>query len=171
MARLQAPAKSDSVHAMVVGNTLRAASGWLELGLAEDALLELKTLPHAVQHQEHGLVLRLSAEMKRRDWNNASETARLLCLKVADEPMYFIQAAYCLHETGDTLAAFNLLLSGPKALFEMAVFHYNLACYLWTLGHGRRARSHLRQAIALDGAYLETARKDRDLQGIGQLDV
>lgn len=155
---------------MLVDQTLRAASGWLELGLAEDALLELKTLPQAIQDHEHGLALRLFAEMKRSDWNNASETARLLCLKVADEPMYFIQAAYCLHETGDTLAAFNWLLRGPKSLFEMALFHYNLACYLWTLGHGCRARSHLRQAISLDATLRETALDDRDLQGIGQLD-
>lgn len=152
---------------MVVSSMLQAASGWLELGLADEALFELQGLPSEIQTQRDALELKLAAQMESELWNSASETARLLCLKVEDEPEFFIRAAYCLHETGDTLAACNQLLRGPKALFEMAVFHYNLACYLWTLGEGPRARSHLKQAIAMDQSYLEAARDDRDLIGIG----
>lgn len=152
---------------MVVTNTLRAATGWLELGLADEALYELQSLPAGAQRQRAALELKLAAQMERESWNAASETARLLCLKVEDEPEFFLRAAYCLHETGDTLAACNQLLRGPKSLVEMAVFHYNLACYLWTLGEADRARSHLKQAIEMDEAYSETARGDRDLLGIG----
>jgi hypothetical protein len=90
-------------------------------------------------------------------------------LKAADEPVFFIRAAICLHETGDTLAACNCLLSGPKTLFEMPVSHYNLACYLWTFGEGCRARDHLKRAITMDESFREEARHDRDLAGIGQL--
>jgi hypothetical protein len=151
---------------MVVDRTLRAASGWLELGLADEALHELETLPPEAQFQRDPLELKLAAQMECEQWNAASETARLLCLKAEEEPEFFLRAAYCLHETGDTLAACNQLLRGPKALFEMAVFHYNLACYLWTLGEGPRARGHLKQAIDLDGAFLAEAREDRDLVGI-----
>jgi hypothetical protein len=151
---------------MLVTNTLRAAAGWLELGLADEALYELHSLPLDVQRLRAPLELKLAAQMERQQWNAASETARLLCLKAEDEPMFFLRAAFCLHETGDTLAACNQLLRGPKTLFEMAVFHYNLACYLWTLGDGPRARSHLKQAIAMDESFLESAREDRDLVGI-----
>ncbi len=151
---------------MVVTKTLRAASGWLELGLADEALYELQALPTEVQLLRGPLELKLAAQMERGEWNMASETARLLCLKADDVPEFFLRAAYCLHETGDTLAACNQLLRGPKTLFEMAVFHYNLACYLWTLGEGTRAQSHLKQAIEMDESYLESAREDRDLAGI-----
>ncbi|NQX00451.1 hypothetical protein HQ447_07305 [bacterium] len=151
---------------MVVTKTLRAAAGWLELGLADQALYELQSLPADVQRLRAALELKLAAQMARELWNAASETARLLCLKAEDEPEFFLRAAYCLHETGDTLAACNQLLRGPRTLFEMAVFHYNLACYLWTLGDGPRARSHLQQAIAMDESFLESARGDRDLAGI-----
>jgi hypothetical protein len=48
----------------------------------------------------------------------------------------------------------------------MAVFHYNIACYLWTLGEAKRARSHLKQAITMDESFLEAARDDRDLAGM-----
>ena len=145
---------------------MRAATGWLELGLADEALFELQALPPEVQILRGPLELKLSAQMEREQWNPASETARLLCLKAEDVPEFFLRAAYCLHETGYTLAACNQLLRGPKSLFEMAIFHYNLACYLWTLGEGPRARSHLRQAILLDIDFLESARTDRDLSGI-----
>jgi hypothetical protein len=164
--RLQALSGFLNLVEMVVDRTLRAASGWLELGLADEALHELETLPPEAQFQRDPLELKLAAQMECEQWNAASETARLLCLKAEEEPEFFLRAAYCLHETGDTLAACNQLLRGPKALFEMAVFHYNLACYLWTLGEGPRARGHLKQAIDLDGAFLAEAREDRDLVGI-----
>ena len=151
---------------MVVTKTLRAASGWLELGLADEALYELQALPPEVQMLRGPLELKLAAQMERGQWNMASETARLLCLKADDVPEFFLRAAYCLHETGDTLAACNQPLRGPKTLFDMAIFHYNLACYLWTLGEGTRARSHLKQAIEMDETFLESAREDRDLAGI-----
>jgi hypothetical protein len=51
----------------------------------------------------------------------------------------------------------------------MPISHYNLACYLWTLGEARRARIHLRHAITMDESFREEARHDRDLAGIGQL--
>jgi hypothetical protein len=151
---------------MVVTRTLRAATGWLELGLADEALFELQSLPVEDQRGREALEVKLAALMECRSWNMASETARLLCLMEKNEPEFFLRAAFCLHETGDTLAACNQLLRGPKTLFEMAVFHYNLACYLWTLGEGPRARSHLKQAIAMDDSFREAAREDRDLVGI-----
>lgn len=154
------------VMEMVVSKTLRAASGWLELGLADEALYELQSLPAEVQMLRGPLELKLAAQMDCEQWNTASETARLLCLKAEDVPEFFLRAAFCLHETGDTLAACNQLLRGPKELFDMAIFHYNLACYLWTLGDGPRARSHLKQAIEMDETYLESAREDRDLAGM-----
>lgn len=152
---------------MAMTKTLLAASGWLELGLADEALVELQSLPYGMREDREVLELKLCAQMNSQHWNAASETARLLCLKASGEPGYFLSAAFCLHETGDTKEACNWLLRGPKRLFDMPIFHYNLACYLWTLGEGCRARSHLQQAIEMDRSLLECARHDRDLIGIG----
>lgn len=154
---------------MTVKQTLLAAEGWIEIGLADEALVELECLPMESRGQPDVLELVLAAQMDCQAWNAASETGRLLCLKASNEPSFFIRAAFCLHETGDTLAACNLLLRGPKSLFDMAIFHYNLACYLWTLGEASRARSHLSQAITMDESFREAARDDRDLVGIGPL--
>ena len=152
---------------MCAKRILQAAAGWLELGVPDEALAELRELPAEARTQRRALELTLAAQMHNKAWNPAADTARLLCLKAADEPVFFLSAAFCLHETGDTLAACNWLLRGPKSLFDMAVFHYNIACYLWTLGEAGRARSHLRRAIKMDRSLLESAREDRDLAGIG----
>lgn len=152
---------------MVVTKTLRAASGWLDLGLADEALFELQSLPEDEQTSQTALEIKVHAEMECQSWNAAADTARLLCGKEPKNAEFFLRAAFCLHETGDTLAARNWLLSGPKSLMEMPSFHYNLGCYLWVLGERKSARSHLRQAFEMDESLRDFARSDRDLSGFG----
>jgi tetratricopeptide (TPR) repeat protein len=154
---------------MEVLKTLRAATGWLELGLADEALFELQALPFREHTRQRVLKVKLAAQMKLETWNAASETARLLCLKEPEEAEFFLRAAYCLHETGDTRAARDWLLRGPKELFEMPEFHYNMGCYLWTLGEGDRAREHILRALDMDETLREFARGDADLKGFGPL--
>ena len=150
---------------MLVTKTLRAASGWLDLGLADEALFELQSLPTQDQTSAKVLEIKVHAQMECKSWNAASETARLLCVKEPLNAEFFLQAAFCLHETGDTLAARNWLLRGPKSLLGLPSFHYNMGCYLWVLGERRSARGHLRQAFQMDGALEDFARNDRDLAG------
>ncbi len=150
---------------MVLKRTLRAASGWLEIGLPDEALLELQSLPFVDQLSEAVLEVKVHAEMECQEWNAASESARILCVKEPQKAEHFLRAAFCLHETGDTLAARNWLLRGPKSLLAMPAFHYNLGCYLWVLGERKNARNHLRQAFRMDDTLLDFARRDRDLAG------
>ena len=150
---------------MVVTKTLQAASGWLELGLADEALFELQSLPTKAQTAQEVLELKVFAQMQCEAWNAASETARLLCVKEPRNAEFFLRAAFCLHETGDTLAARNWLLRGPKSLLEMPAFHYNLGCYLWVLGERKPARTYLSTAFEMDESLRDFARSDRDLTG------
>lgn len=148
---------------------LNAASGWLELGLPCETLYELRSLPLSLQLRPEALRLRFLAEMALDRWNAAADTGRLLCLKEPEAPEHFLQAAYCLHETGDTLAARDWLLRGPKTLLKDPLFHYNMACYLAVLGEAKRARGYLRRAFVLDDSLREAARKDSDLASLGRL--
>ncbi len=154
------------VMAMVTKQVLRAASGWLELGMPDDALEELGSLPEAEMGEKKALELKLSAEMAKEDWNAGAVTAGRLCVQAVDDPDYFLSAAFCLHETGDTEAARKCLLTGPAVLHEMPVFHYNMACYLWTLGEGEPAKGHLARAVEMDEGFLDAAKVDRDLVGM-----
>lgn len=146
--------------------TLETALGWLELGLPEDSLRELQSLSARDRMRKQALEMKLSAEMQAHHWNSGADTGRLLCLREPTEPRFFINAAYCLHETGDTLAARNWLMTGPSALIEDPLFHYNLACYHAVLGDRKQAKSHLDRAIAMDASLVEMASKDGDLAGL-----
>jgi Flp pilus assembly protein TadD len=146
--------------------TLETALGWLELGLPEDSLRELQSLSARDRMRKQALEMKLSAEMQARRWNAGADTGRLLCLREPKEPRFFINAAYCLHETGDTLAARNWLMTGPSVLIEDPLFHYNIACYHAVLGEKKQAKSHLARAIAMDAAFGEMAAKDCDLAGL-----
>jgi predicted Zn-dependent protease len=154
------------VPCMLTKQIIRAASGWLELGMPTDALNEIKSLPKDQRGEKIALELRLAAEMALEKWKDASETAQLLCREAVDEPDFFLSAAFCLHELGETDEARKWLLRGPDVLSEMAVFHYNMACYLWTLGEKERAQNHLAKAFEMDDSFKESALHDKDLVGI-----
>lgn len=149
--------------------TLQSALGWLELGLPEDALKELEGLDAKERMCKQALELRLVAQMKAAHWNAGADTARLLCLRDPREPRFFIHAAYCLHETGDTVAARNFLMTGPSNLIDEPLFHYNIACYHAVLGQANQARSHLSRAFSMDEALRDVAEKDEDLADLGDL--
>jgi tetratricopeptide (TPR) repeat protein len=151
---------------MLTKQIIRAASGWLELGMPADALNELKNLPKESSEERVVLELRLAAEMALQNWKHGAETAKALCMEAVDEPDFFLSAAFCLHELGETDEARKWLLRGPEVLSEMAVYHYNMACYLWTLGEKERAHNHLTQAFEMDDSFKEAARHDKDLVGI-----
>jgi tetratricopeptide (TPR) repeat protein len=150
---------------MGVTETLRAASGWLDLGLPDEAMIELQHLSVHDQATSEVLEMKLVVQMECKLWNAASETARVLCGINPLNAEYFLQGAFCLHETGDTLAAHNWLLQGPRALLEMPTFHYNIGCYLWILGEEESARTHLRRAFEMDNSLEAFAKTDRDLAG------
>ena len=149
--------------------TLEAALGWLELELPEDALRELESLGPKERMRQQALELKLVAQMKAGHWNAGADTGRLLCLREPKEPRFFIHAAYCLHETGDTVAARNWLMTGPSNLIDEPLFHYNIACYHAVLGQPNQARSHLSRAFSMDEALRDLAEKDEDLAGLGEL--
>ena len=154
------------VWVMVAKQVIKAASGWLELGMPDDALEELNGLTGNDRHARDALELKLAVQMAKESWKDAAETAVELCGLVADEPDFFLSAAYCLHETGETEEARKVLLRGPGVLEEFPVFHYNMACYLWTLGEKDDAKSHLDKAVGMDESFLDSARNDRDLVGM-----
>jgi tetratricopeptide (TPR) repeat protein len=151
---------------MVAKQMMRAAAGWLELGMPGDALGELEGLSHDEGRSRKALELKLAAQMAMSAWVDASVTGLDLCGIAPEDPDYHLSAAYCLHETGATERAMDCLLNGPEALKDFPLYHYNMACYLWTLGDGDTAKRHLLNAVEMDEGFLEAARTDRDLVGM-----
>lgn len=145
---------------------LSAAEGYLQLEMPSDAMEEIAKLPKHVRSGIHASELELAAEMMRKNWNRGAELASHLCDKKPTKKSYFLHAAYCLHETGDTLAAKSFLMSGPKSLLKDGLFHYNMGCYSAVLGNNKEAKQYVLAAFEIDPTLRDTAQSDPDLAGI-----
>ncbi|MES2573058.1 MAG: tetratricopeptide repeat protein [Verrucomicrobiota bacterium] len=143
--------------------TLLAAQGYCELGMFEDSLDELQTLPEEARRHPTVLELRVVILIQAKRWKTALSASRELCRIDPRRPTGYIHAAYCLHELDRTEDARDFLLNGPDTLHSEPTFHYNLACYECRLGHLELARIHLDRSIELDKHFKDFAKTDPDL--------
>lgn len=142
---------------------LVAAQGYSELGLPELALAELDLIPDDVQKNTLVVETRLAVLMQAKRHKEALPVARRLCELAPERTAGYIHLAFCLHETGNTGAARDLLLSGPSELKAEATYYYNLACYEAVLGNLDEARAHLDVSFAMDKKLRDYAHTDPDL--------
>lgn len=142
---------------------LLAAQGYLELGMAEEALAELSSIPGIESGDPDIIELRLHVLMQARRWAEALHAAEdLLRARPHDAPAH-IHGAFVLHELRRTAEARDLLLRGPEDLRKDPTFHYNVGCYEAVLGNRDAALESLRQSFVLDSSYRDFARHDPDL--------
>lgn len=146
--------------------TLTAAQGYAELGMIDDALAELDTLPEKLRRDASVLELRLGILMRARRWADALLIGRRLTRRSPKKNLGYIHTAFCLHELGQTLEARTILLNGPESLHREPVYHYNLACYECHLGNLDLARLHLDRSFILDKKFREFAKIDPDLKAL-----
>lgn len=111
---------------------LRAAQGWIELGLPAEATLELDQLSPEGEHHALTLELRWAIEAAAEAWDRALEQAEL---QVAANPTLasgWIHRAYSLRRVGGggLEAAFEALLPAATLFPQESMVAYNLACYL-----------------------------------------
>ena len=140
-----------------------AAQGYLELGMAAEALAELSDLP-AIEIRDPNIIeLRLHILMQATRWADALSTAEELIRLNADAIPAYIHGAFALHELGRTEEARNLLLKGPSELRKDPTFHYNIGCYEAVLGNREAALESLQASFTLDETYRDFARRDPDL--------
>jgi predicted Zn-dependent protease len=142
---------------------LLAAQGYSELGMFDDALAEIDSLPEEVTQHATVVEMRTVILMQARRWKPALTASRALCRAAPEKTSGFIHAAFCLHELGRTIEARDTLLAGPQVLHAEPTFHYNLACYECALGNLDIARMHLEKSFELDKKFRDFARSDPDL--------
>jgi len=145
---------------------LLAAQGYLELGMVEEALSELASVPAGANTDADLTELRLHILMHGKRWDEALVAAEEL-LRISPQAVPgYIHGAFALHELGRTAQARDLLLKGPPLLRQNPTFHYNIGCYEAVLGNRESALQSLRESFALDETYRDFAQRDPDLEGI-----
>ena len=145
---------------------LNAAEGWLGLGNAAEAELELSRLNPSVLEHPEVLRVRYSLHALTKQWENAAEIAQQLCQIVPGVPLGWIHLAFALHELRRTQEAHNVLLPIVGRFPDEYVIRYNLACYSCQLGALEEARAWLKKAMLIAGkdTIKNMARTDVDLQ-------
>ena len=110
---------------------LRAAVGWLELGNAAEALVELDQLSEPLQSHPDVLETRWLALAQNQRWDAAAKVGRALIAAAPDRAVGWLHHAYALRRAtgGGLLAAFNALAPVAGKFPKEATIPYNLACY------------------------------------------
>lgn len=146
-----------------------AAQGYLELEMPDEALREINSLPPDVLAEEGPLQVKMAILMRLKRWAEALAICADLRRLFPEQTVGFVHGAFCLHETGRTREAKELLLSGPPSLLQEPTYHYNLGCYDAVLGNLDEAQNHLRLSFQLNEKFREIAKYDPDLKAVSEL--
>ncbi len=146
-----------------------AASGWLDLGNAAEALAELEFLSAAAREHPEVLTLRWEICAKQRDWPRALDVAEVLQNVTEASLDAMVKRSFALHELERTQEAWDLLFPALERFPKDWIVPYNLACYGCQMGRQEEARRLLKLAferghpeeltrMALEDADLEPLR-------------
>ena len=143
---------------------LLAASGYVELGLFQEAVQEMEAIPAEVQQTVPVLAGWVNLYQSWPKWEEARTVAERLVEIDPEEPTWVVALAYATRRSLGLLPAHRILSRGLERFPNFAPIRYNLACYAAQLGHLREAGEFLRCALELDAGFSEHAKTDPDLE-------
>ena len=143
---------------------LRAAIGFIELGMLVDAASELESLPPEDRDRSSVLALRVEIYRTAGSWSLMEVVARELWKRHPDEPDYWTNLAWAVRRSDSVLAARDILLEAVERFPGDAMTHFNLGCYSCQLGDIEQAKTRVGKAIELDAKFKLLALDDADLE-------
>jgi len=106
---------------------LDPARGYFELGLYEDAWMELdKLAPKETAHPQ-ALLLRLEILLALHRWEDAIAMGVGCCKQWRKYDGFLLKTASAMMSYGDWHHAYGLLKNGPESLHELPEYHYTIA--------------------------------------------
>lgn len=156
----------NQAHTTETRRALRAADGYLFLGLAGEALDELRSMPESEQDLPEVLLARNRVLLHMRRWKEVEANAARGIEAHPDRDEFTVQRAFALHKLKKGEKAMDVLLSAPEWIRRTGILHYNLACYEAQLGDIKTARQCINVAIQMNEAMRKNAKSDPDLQAL-----
>ena len=147
---------------------LRAAIGYLELGMYVEALDELESIQPEERNSSAVLGLRLEIYRAAKNWKMMEVVARELLKRQPDDPDDWNNLAFSIRRKDSVKAAQTLLLEALEKFPNDAMTRYNLGCYACQLGDMEEAKKLVGDAIRLDAKYKLLAIDDPDLEPLWQ---
>lgn len=145
---------------------LLEAEGYFELGMEAESLRVLAQLPAEDQARKEVLSLRLAILMTFKSWALASEIAACLTEGEPQDSAWWVNYAYCVRRARNVDEAEKILLRAAELHPNVAIIHYNLACYACVTGRLQQARERLSRARQIDKGIEAMALHDEDLHAL-----
>ncbi|MEA3210753.1 MAG: hypothetical protein QOE70_3810 [Chthoniobacter sp.] len=145
---------------------IRAAEGYMDLGMFLDANEELEQIDADSRHLPEVLATRIRVYSALEKWELMLTMARRLALEQPDNPEWRVLWAYAARY-GDSMEAARLILvNAVEDQPDAAILHFNLAGYECQLGNLEEAKARLHRAFELDEKYRLLALEDEDLEPV-----
>lgn len=145
---------------------LRAADGYLTLGMADEALREIRDVPPSERGAPTVRLAHIRVLLHLHRWAAAEKLSRQSATLHPEEEEFTVQRAFALHRMEHGEAAVAVLHSAPDWIRRTGILHYNLACYEARLGDLAAARQCIDAAIEMNAEMKKRARIDPDLAGL-----
>ena len=141
-----------------------ACSGYIELGMFDDAALVLEEIAPEDKNREEVLGARVVLYMAAKKWDMAAAVASHLVKVEPENDTSWINLAYSVRRSEGVEQAEAILLRAQAIHPKVAMIAFNLACYASVTGRMVEAKERLRHAIELDKDVRELALDDEDLR-------
>ena len=145
---------------------LEACSGYITLGMYEDAWNELESIPPELRAKVDVIELRLEIYQALGKWESARVLAESMVKRDPENPNWWIAWAYSLRREKSIGEAREVLQEAALRHPGVALIQYNLACYACVLGEVKEAHRLLTIAFAIDTTLKKIALDDPDLDNI-----
>lgn len=143
---------------------LRAAQGYIELGMFVEAADEVECIAPEDRIHPSVLALRYSIYSKLEKWTHAEVVARHLVKISPEDPGWWVNWAYATRRCQSIQEASQILLDAEKLHPHHATIQFNLGCYASRLGDPVEAKRRVASSISLDGRFRALALDDPDLE-------
>lgn len=139
------------------------AQGWLLLENHAAARRSLAKIPPSHRQRPEVMALRAAIHMSARAWAKAAPILRKLIKLAPLNPENWVSLAYAVRRAESLTAAEKILQEARVTFPKVAVIWFNLACYAAQQARWAEVEEWLAEAIRLEPACEEAARKDPDL--------
>ena len=143
------------------------ATGYIGLGLLEQAEMELAAIPDSDRELPEVLAAHAELAMAAKRWTDVVRFARRLTEVEPGDVQGWVWWAYALREMQQIREARSVLLQIDATHGDdHAIVPYNLACYYCLLGELDTARRYFSKACKMDPHFKESLATDPDLAGL-----
>jgi tetratricopeptide (TPR) repeat protein len=141
-----------------------ACSGYLELGMLDDAANALEEIHPDDKPRKEVLYAQVGLYVASKKWKMAAAVAGHIVKAEPENPRAWINLAYLVRRAENVEEAETVLLKARDWHPKNALIAFNLACYASVAGRMEEAKVRLLHAIDLDKDIRWLALDDKDLR-------